>query len=486
MLTDHGGVTQTAFVAPNPQYCQLTVLICSLFKILFGIRGDPASNGCSSAHLTRHSIWRPPKATMGPRNGERSSSTDVPKLSNYEQFFFLSPEAARNIPQYHYKGQDLSLLYHYVLSPLASFCVDHLTPRRIAPNSITLIGLAFMVASYSLLWYHVPTLEPSDETDHHRWIFLFNAIAMLLYQTLDNMDGKQARRTHSSSPLGLLFDHGCDAVNSVFGSTNWIIAMKLHPKHDAWLCWTILFGPYALFYVGTWEEYYTGELIMPIVNGPNEGLLGGAMMSLASFVYGHQFWQQHSCWTYLRPILSLFVPSYLYDRKLRNADLLVFASSVGFVQEVSLKIVCVARRRGWTALLDLAPFLTLLVCSLIVAWVDLSLWLELPRTMLHLCAILFVEMTTALMLAHISHQRFRPFRWTLLPLILLTMAVVIGHGEESRYFWVMYMTGAGVFLLMKSVIIIHEICVILNIWCFDITTPRQRHYAHTNGQNKLD
>lgn len=30
----------------------------------------------------------------------------------------------------------------------------------------------------------------------------------------DNLDGKQARRTKTSSPLGLLFDHGCDAMTT--------------------------------------------------------------------------------------------------------------------------------------------------------------------------------------------------------------------------------------------------------------------------------
>jgi ethanolaminephosphotransferase len=30
----------------------------------------------------------------------------------------------------------------------------------------------------------------------------------------DNLDGKQARRTQTSSPLGLLFDHGCDAMTT--------------------------------------------------------------------------------------------------------------------------------------------------------------------------------------------------------------------------------------------------------------------------------
>jgi ethanolaminephosphotransferase len=31
--------------------------------------------------------------------------------------------------------------------------------------------------------------------------------------TLDAIDGKQARRTGSSSALGELFDHGCDAIS---------------------------------------------------------------------------------------------------------------------------------------------------------------------------------------------------------------------------------------------------------------------------------
>jgi len=36
------------------------------------------------------------------------------------------------------------------------------------------------------------------------------------YQNLDNVDGKQARRTGNSTPLGMLFDHGCDAFGLIF------------------------------------------------------------------------------------------------------------------------------------------------------------------------------------------------------------------------------------------------------------------------------
>ena len=62
------------------------------------------------------------------------------------------------------------------------------------------------------------------------FIFGFNlifrfALNFWLYSTFDNVDGKQARRTNTSSPLGELFDHGCDALTIVVissYSSNWV------------------------------------------------------------------------------------------------------------------------------------------------------------------------------------------------------------------------------------------------------------------------
>jgi hypothetical protein len=36
---------------------------------------------------------------------------------------------------------------------------------------------------------------------------------VVFYTILDCLDGKHARRTNTSSPLGQLFDHGCDALS---------------------------------------------------------------------------------------------------------------------------------------------------------------------------------------------------------------------------------------------------------------------------------
>jgi len=408
---------------------------------------------------------------MTPRNRQPCASDEEESPS----FYYLPPSAARALPNFQYEGEDRSLLFKYILSPFASFCVACI-PTYVAPNTITLFGLSCMVASYVFMWYHVPTvLLDSSNEDPPRWIFIWNALSILIYQTTDNMDGKQARRTNSSSPLGLLFDHGVDAVNSLFGSVNWMVAMQL-TTNDLWLSWAILFGPYALFFISTWEEYYTGKLIMPIVNGPSEGLLGGALMSLTSFVYGPPFWQQYH-WYEWMSISSL--------PRLRNADILVLLSTIGVVQETCLKMIFVVQTFGIAELWNLLPFVTLLVCSLVIGLTDVQIWLDMPRTSLHLFAILFVEMTTDLMLAHITKQSYQPCRWPLFPLIVLTIAVCTGYcqaGRPMQDFLLLYTSAIGAYVLLKATIVIHECCTLLNIWCFDITTPRKRPIL-TNGKS---
>ena len=39
------------------------------------------------------------------------------------------------------------------------------------------------------------------------WVYYSFAFGMWMYSTMDNVDGKQARRTGTSSPLGELFEY---------------------------------------------------------------------------------------------------------------------------------------------------------------------------------------------------------------------------------------------------------------------------------------
>lgn len=68
----------------------------------------------------------------------------------------------------------------------------------LAPNLVTLLGLIFMGSS--TLTYVFQDITMSK--DLSPWLYAYTALVMFIYQTLDAIDGKQARRTGSSSPLG--------------------------------------------------------------------------------------------------------------------------------------------------------------------------------------------------------------------------------------------------------------------------------------------
>jgi len=66
------------------------------------------------------------------------------------------------------------------------------------------IGFAFIVWSY--FWVAVYTTTMYEPVPG--WVFVNCAISLFIYQTMDAVDGKQARRADCASPLGELVDHG--------------------------------------------------------------------------------------------------------------------------------------------------------------------------------------------------------------------------------------------------------------------------------------
>jgi ethanolaminephosphotransferase len=65
----------------------------------------------------------------------------------------------------------------------------------------------------------VPLLFTSDmEYDLPSWFCYFCGVAFFMYMICDNTDGKQARRTGSSSPMGMLMDHGMDSITAVINN----------------------------------------------------------------------------------------------------------------------------------------------------------------------------------------------------------------------------------------------------------------------------
>lgn len=69
--------------------------------------------------------------------------------------------------------------------------------------------------------------SPDAKQEAPRWACALCAIGLFVYQSLDAIDGKQARRTGTSTPLGELFDHGCDSISTIFVALSACIAVQL-------------------------------------------------------------------------------------------------------------------------------------------------------------------------------------------------------------------------------------------------------------------
>lgn len=72
------------------------------------------------------------------------------------------------------------------------------------------------------------------------------------------MDGKQARRTGNSTPLGLLFDHGADAFAVGFQCMMCSKCLTLGTIPG----WSFVYLACSIFYFATLEEYYKGGLYL--------------------------------------------------------------------------------------------------------------------------------------------------------------------------------------------------------------------------------
>ena len=76
---------------------------------------------------------------------------------------------------------------------------------------ITLIGFLCTVVPFVLIF----SLYGTDfEGPVPAWWCYMGAVLYFIYRMLDEMDGKQARKTGNSSPVGLMFDHGCDSFTT--------------------------------------------------------------------------------------------------------------------------------------------------------------------------------------------------------------------------------------------------------------------------------
>ena len=109
-----------------------------------------------------------------------------------------------------------------------------------------------MFFSAVLFVVYDPTLNGSYPTA----FYIIAALGVFAYQTLDNLDGQQARKIGACSPLGQLIDHGLDS----FTASSFIILLVccLGLEGDCFYTWLLMLINLVGIFLANTEEYYTG------------------------------------------------------------------------------------------------------------------------------------------------------------------------------------------------------------------------------------
>lgn len=104
----------------------------------------------------------------------------------------------------------------------------------------------------------------SNENGVANWKLIMMAASIFVYQNLDNLDGKQARRTRTGSPLGMLFDHGVDSLVSFMITLQILEIIRM--RNFNIIIFAVFLFIMAVFFSALWNQYSTGVFKLGRVN----------------------------------------------------------------------------------------------------------------------------------------------------------------------------------------------------------------------------
>ncbi|SAM03402.1 hypothetical protein [Absidia glauca] len=385
----------------------------------------------------------------------------------------LDQEHLENLKFYKYAAVDKSLISNHILRHYWNAAVN-LFPMWMAPNLITLLGLGFMMINVGFIAIYVPDLG----TEAPSWLYFSFAAGLWLYSTFDNVDGKQARRTGTSSPLGELFDHGCDALNCTCVALLQSAALGLG---HSYLSLSLVLLTIVGFYLSTAEEYFTGVLYLGIVNGPTEGILMSCLAFVWSGFYGAQSWHVP-----LTAISSMSWISSLLPAGTCFADLFVWGMLVFFLTThcpfcfVSVYSACKEKSLKVTNVLVTILYPITAYCLAIYLWVSspYSHVFENQDIVLFslVVGILFGMMASDIIVAHLTHNVFPSFKLSLgllwMIAILVNIPHVISATSEHILLWCLLISLVVLYLVWATCII-RAFCKFLGINCLTIRRQPQ-------------
>uniref|UniRef100_A0A8C4RAY1 Selenoprotein I n=1 Tax=Eptatretus burgeri TaxID=7764 RepID=A0A8C4RAY1_EPTBU len=335
---------------------------------------------------------------------------------------YIRQEQLDGFDKYKYSAIDTNPLSVYVLHPFWNVVVKIL-PKWIAPNLLTLSGFLLLVLNYILLAYYD-----------------FDFFASY------GVDGKQARRTGSSSPLGELFDHGLDSwaclffastIYSIFGrGTTGVEVVTMH-----FLFWLVLLS----FILSHWEKYNTGVLFLPW--GYDISQVTVSIVYFVTAVVGVESWYKPLPFGfgYRELFIGMLTCKAYRSHTLKQSNLL----------------------QGLLPLFT--PALLFVLCFL---WGVHSMGTIVevqPRLFYWLVGTYFSNITCKLIVSQMSSTRCQAFNWLLVPLIGAVFAVCNGFvGEYEVQLLFALTTFVTLAHIHYGVCVVRQLCLHFRIHAFSL------------------
>ena len=192
----------------------------------------------------------------------------------------LPHDNLQNMKIFKYTMSDESLLYNRCFSPFLNRLVKYF-PLWLSPNLIILMSLFLNIIAV-IISYKDGGFDFSLGLKRKTCFVI--GFFQLIYQLLDIIDGKQARRTGSFTPFTILLDHGCDIFITVFTAFN--LSKLVLVGNENIFSFSIFFGLILGFYVMTYEEYKIGEMHFPQINGTDEGNFSIFLLGIYCAIFG--------------------------------------------------------------------------------------------------------------------------------------------------------------------------------------------------------
>lgn len=363
------------------------------------------------------------------------------------------------------------------------FGITECLPRSVHPNLLTAAGSFPIAMCYWAAWY-----ASSDMTSAPpRWLCFAMAFSLFVYQTLDAVDGKQARRINQSTPLGQLFDHGCDCMACL--SHHSMACCIWMPGAHSWTLWGLAVLQTG-FFLAQWQEHYTGVLhtcIGPVgvtesqyavigltlfggIVGPDrlEALGARGIFGEGSMPFGH-------CFVLLWVIFNIVLMSICFYMTMSHKSSLAHPAAGQWSAPAILRHHEALHRPK--ALLDLAP-LVFLNFVFLFGWHS-DIVTTMPRVLCLSAGLLFFYLTAQMIVFSMAVMPFSANQPMLLPFAALALASRCAYLPFEmvivKFTLVAHTVVIFIYVLMWLTTVINEIKAHLGIHIFTVSEPTKNH-----------